>query len=57
MIGNSNDVVNFPNKLLLVDTLILRFHKTFTNVLSAKIKLSKGQLSKMVKLGDLRLKC
>ena len=39
---------NFPHKLLLSDTQILRLCKAFANNSSAHIKLSKTQLSKMV---------
>ena len=40
VIGDSNDETNFPHKLLLRDTHVSRFHKTFTNNSSANIKFS-----------------
>ena len=46
-IGNSNDEINFPHKLLLTNTHILRLHKAFANGSSANIKLSKTQLHKL----------
>ena len=49
MIGKSNDdETNSPHKLLLTDTQVSRFCKAFGNGLSANIKLSKTQMSKMV---------
>ena len=50
-IGGSNDETIFPQKFLLSDKKILRLGKLFVNGLSANIKLSKTQLSKMVQLG------
>ena len=50
---DSNDETNFSNKLLLTDRQVLRFRKAFLNDLSTNIKLSKTQISKMVKLGGL----
>ena len=38
--GDSNDDINFPYKLLLTNTQVLRLHKAFGNGSSAKIKLS-----------------
>ena len=46
LIGNSNDQINFPHKMLLTDSQVLKIHKAFPNRLSANIKLSKTQLSK-----------
>ena len=47
VIGDSNDETNF----LFTDTQASRLRKTFANASSSNIKLSKSQLSKMVKLG------
>ena len=44
MAGDSNDETNFPQKLLLTDTQVLRLHKAFANNLSTNKKLSKAQL-------------
>ena len=41
VIGESTEKANFPHKLLLTDTQVLRLHKTFANGLSANIKLLK----------------
>ena len=51
MIGDSNDEDNFPHNLLLTDRQVLNIHKAFANHASVEIKLSKTQLSKMIKLG------
>ena len=37
LIGNSNDETNFPHKLLLTDTQILKIRKAFANGSSAII--------------------
>ena len=42
---------NFPHKLLLTDTQISKIRKAFANGPSAKINLSKTQLSRTVQLG------
>ena len=42
---------NFPHKLLLTNTQVANLCKTFANHLSADIKLSKTQLSKMIQSG------
>ena len=49
--GVSNDGNNFPHKLLLINTQVLRLHKTFANESSANIKLSKTQLHKIGQSG------
>ena len=49
MIGD--DETNFPHKLLLTNRQISNFRKAFTNHLSADIKLSKTQLSKVMQSG------
>ena len=51
MICDSNIETNFPHKLLVADTQILRLCEASVNSSSAIIKLSKIQLSKMVQLG------
>ena len=47
-IGNSDDETN---KLLLTNRQVANLRKTFDNHTSTDIKLSKTQLSKMIKLG------
>ena len=47
MIGNSNREYNFPRKLLLANTDVLRLCKAFGNNPSVNIKLSKTQLLKI----------
>ena len=54
MIGNSDDKVNFPHKLLLTNRQVANICKVFTNHTSTDIKLSKAQLTKMQKGGFLR---
>ena len=49
MIGDNE--ANFPHKLLLTNTQVSNLLKTFANNLSADIKLSKTQLSKMIQSG------
>ena len=49
MIGD--DESNFPHKLLLFNRQVANFRKAFANQLSTDIKLSKTQLSKMIKSG------
>ena len=51
MIGSSNDKTNFPHKLLLTNRQVSKIIKAFANDLSANIKFSKTQLSKIVQLG------
>ena len=46
MIGDNE--TNFPHKLLLTNSQVANFHKAFANHLSADIKLSKTQLSRMI---------
>ena len=45
--GDFNDKKNFPHKLLLTNTQVLRLGKAFANNSSANIKLSKTQLHKI----------
>ena len=47
MIGNCNDEINFPLKLLLSNTQFSELCKAFANNSSANIKLPKFQLPKM----------
>ena len=53
MIGDSNDENNFLHKLLLTDREVSRLFKAFPNNSSANLKLSKTQLSKIMRLGGL----
>ena len=53
MIGNSNDETNFPHELLLTNRQVTNLRKAFENISSAYIKLSKTQLSKIIKSGFL----
>ena len=48
MVGDSKDENYFLHKLLLDDTQIPRLCKFFLNNSSARIKLSKAQLPKML---------
>ena len=48
MVGNSDDEINFPHKLLLTNRQVANIRKAFANYLSTDIKLSKTQLSKMI---------
>ena len=49
MIGDNES--NFPHKLLLTNRQVANLRKAFANYLSADIKLSKTQLSKMIESG------
>ena len=49
MIGDNE--TNFPHKLLLTNRKVSNLRKAFANHLSAGIKLSKTQLSKMIQSG------
>ena len=51
MIGNSDDEINFPHKLLSTNRQIANLRKTFANHTSTDIKLPKAQLTKMRKGG------
>ena len=51
VVGDSNDENNFPHKLSLTDTQILKLRKIFANNFSANIKLSKTQLYKIGQSG------
>ena len=47
----SDNEINFPHKLLLTNRQVVNLRKAFANYLSAYIKLSKTQLSKMIQSG------
>ena len=51
MIGDSNDKTNFAHELLLTDRQVCGIRKAFSNNLSADVKFSKTQLSKMIESG------
>ena len=51
MIGNSDDETNFLHELLLTNRQVTSLRKPFANHKSTHIKLSKTQLSNMIKLG------
>ena len=53
VVDDSNNENNFPHKLLLTNTHVLRLHKASSNNSSANIKLSKTQLHKIGILGKL----
>ena len=52
MVGNPNDETNFPHELLLTNRQVANLRKSFANNLSTDVKLSKIQLSKIIKLGE-----
>ena len=52
VIDDSSVETNFPLKLLLTDRQFSRLRKAFANNLSANIKLSKTELSKIVQSGE-----
>ena len=49
-IGESNNGTNFPHKLLLTNTQISKIRKAFANGLSINTKLSKIELSIIIKV-------
>ena len=51
MVGDSNDEINFPHKLLLANIQVSRIRKAFENNKSANIELLKTQISKIVQSG------
>ena len=55
IVGNSNDETNFRHKSLLTNRQILSIRKAFANQTSVDIKLSKAQLTKMQKVGFLKI--
>ena len=52
MVGNFNDEIIFPHKLILTNIPVASLHKYFVNHLSTDIKLSKLRLSKMMQSGE-----
>ena len=52
MIVNSEDETKFAHRLFLTNRQVENLRRTFANYLSADIKLSKTQLSKMIQLGE-----
>ena len=52
LFDNSKDETNFPYKLLLTDTTVLRIYKAFAYNSRANIKLSKTESQKIVKLDN-----
>ena len=52
MVGNFNDEIIFPHKLILTTIPVASLHKYFVNHLSTDIKLSKLRLSKMMQSGE-----
>ena len=51
MIGNSGDSTYFPHELLLTNRQVSNLRKVFAKNRSTDIKLSKTQLSKMIRSG------
>ena len=51
MIGNSDDEINFPHKLLLTNGQVANLRNAFANHISTDIKLPKTQLSRMIQSG------
>ena len=51
VVGDSNDENNFPHKLLLTNTEVLKLRKDFGNGSSANMKLSKTHLHKIGQSG------
>ena len=51
MIGNYDDEINCPHKLLLTNRQVTTIRKAFANHPSTDIKLLKTQLSNMIQLG------
>ena len=51
LIRNSYDEPNFPHKILLTDTQVLKIFKAFPNGLSINITILKTQMSKMIQSG------
>ena len=51
MVGSLNDNTNFPHELLLTNRQVANIRKAFAKYSSTDIKLSKTQLSKMIRSG------
>ena len=52
VVSNSNDDINFPHKLLITNTQVLKLRKAFAKKFSANIKLSKTPLHKIGQSGE-----
>ena len=52
--GSSNNKTNFRHKLLLANKQVSKIRKAFANGSSAKIRVSKTQLSNFLQLGGYR---
>ena len=50
-VGEFNDNINFPHKLLLTNTQVSKIREAFANGSSVNIKFSKTQYSKMIQFG------
>ena len=55
VISDSNDEISFPHQLFSTYARVLRIRKAIGKCSSAKTKVSKSQLSKMVRLGSFRI--
>ena len=53
MIGNSDDETNFPLNLFLTNRQVANLRKAFGKHTSTDIKLSKTQLSKVIRSGGI----
>ena len=51
MIGDFDDKTNFSHELLLTNKQVVNLRKVFANNSTTNIKLSKSQLSKMIRSG------
>ena len=52
-IGNSNDEINFPHKLLLTDTQVSKLCKVLVNGSSDNIRFSKLHLSRLIQAKEM----
>ena len=52
MIGNSDDKINLPQKLLLTNRQVANLRKAFVNYLSTDIQLAQTQFPKMIQSGE-----
>ena len=50
---DENDETKFPHKLLLSDTKVSKYHKSFENGSSANIKFLKTQFPNMIQSGEI----
>ena len=51
MVDDSDDKISFPHELLLTNRQVANLRKAFANYLSTDIKLSKIQISEMIRSG------